>query len=326
MNTRLGAVGLCVCLLSVSWLTGCAPTENRPFGLLDPFGLGREIFGIGKEPVRVGITLVSTDRVYAAPWLPLQRRMQRALKQPVQFEPLQPFQIKAHLADGRLQFAMIRENEKAEVLAEPGIARVVASPVFEEGANQNRALLVVSADSDIRSIEQLRNRRIAFGPIGDPLTHVAALGLLEKNGIDRDSIKRELLPIPGTLRHHLNSFESAKAVIYERPLGIAAGFVAKKDYDNWPDTGGSLLLGRISKDQLRILGETEAVPNLPDGPVLASAKTDAALVNRVSTFLTEELPKDKNICSRLGLIRYRGVLADTSSLDVPETRTATHGE
>jgi len=324
MNTRVSASVLCFGLLSVLWSAGCSQGENRPFSLLDPFGLGREIFGIGKEPVRVGITLVHTDKYEAAPWLPMQRQMQRVLKQPVQFEPLQPLQIKAHLASGRLQFAMVCKNEEAEILAEPGIGRVIASPVFEEGANRNRALLVVSADSDTESIEQLRGQRIAFGPIGNPLTHVAAMAMLEKNGIPRDTIPRELLPIPGTLRHHLNSFESAKAVIYERGLGIAAGFVDKKDYDKWPDTGGSLLLLRISKDQLRILGETEAVPSLPDGPVLAGAKTDEALVDRFTTFLMEELPKNRSICSRLGLIRYQGTQPDTSALDVPETRPAAH--
>ena len=324
MKAKLAATTLGIGLLSVLLAAGCSQQENKPFSLLDPLGLGREIFGIGKEPVRVGITLVHTNPLAAAPWTPLQRQMQRSLNRPVQFEPLQPFQIKAHLAGGRIQFAMVRPQEEAQILGEPGVGRVIAAPVFREGANRNRALLVTAADADIQSVAELKGKRIAFGPVGDPVTHVAAMGLLDKSGIPAASIPRELLPIPGTLRHHLNSFESAKAVIYERPLGIAAGFVRKKDYDKWPDTGGSLLLLRISKDQLRVLAETDPVPNLPEGPVLAGAKADPELVNRVRTFLTEELPAKKGICARLGLVRYEGMAPETRALDVPETRTATH--
>jgi ABC-type phosphate/phosphonate transport system substrate-binding protein len=311
MSTKQAAAMLTLGLLSVALTAGCSQQTDQEFSILDPLGLGREIFGIGKTPVRVGITLVHTDQRSAAPWIPMQREMQRSLNQPVQFESLLPFQIKTHLASGRLQFAMVEQVDEEQILTEPGVGRVIARPIFEEGANQSRALLVVAADSDTQSIEELKGQRIAFGPIGDPVTHVAAIKMLEANGIPLDSIPRELLPIPGALRHHLNSFETAKAVIYERPLGIAAGFVAKDDYDKWPDTGGSLLLLRISKDQLRVLGETEPVPNLPDGPVLASAKADPELVKRVETFLFDELPGRKNIRARLGLVKYEPAEAET---------------
>ncbi|UCG33498.1 MAG: PhnD/SsuA/transferrin family substrate-binding protein [Phycisphaerales bacterium] len=324
MSTKQAVAMLGLGLLPLLLTAGCSQQTDQEFSILDPLGLGREIFGIGKQPVRVGITLVHADQRAAAPWVPMQREMQRSLNQPVQFEPLQPFQIQTHLTSGRLQFAMVGAEDEAEIITGPEVGEVIARPMFEEGANQSKALLVVAADSDTQSIEELKEKRIAFGPIGDPVTHVAAMKMLEANGIPIDSIPRELLPIPGTLRHHLNSFETAKAVIYERPLGIAAGFVAKDDYDKWADTGGSLLLLRISKDQLRVLGETEAVPNLPDGPVLASAKADSELVKRLEAFLTEELPKRKNIRARLGLVKYEVAAPDSGVPGMPEARTESH--
>ena len=81
---------------------------------------------------------------------------------------------------------------------------------------------------------------------------------------------------------------------------------------------------RISKDQLRVLGATAPVPNLPEGPVLASVKADAALVNRVKTFLMEELPAKKSICARLGLVKYEGTTPDVAALEPPAARTAAH--
>lgn len=309
-------------LLLMIAATGCSQKTEQPFSILDPLGLGRAIFGLGVEPVRVGITMVHASQGSEAPWAPIQRQMQWSLNRPVQFESLRPFQIKAHLGSGRIQFAMVRAGEQKEILDEPGVGSIIAEPEFEEWANRDRALLIVSADSNIRSIEQLKGKRIAFGPIGDRVTHLAALEMLEANGIPRDSIPRELLPIPGMFKHHISSFETAIAAIYERVLGLEAGFVHKRDYEKWPETGGSLLLLSVSKDQLVILGETEPVPSLPEGPVLASAKADEELVEHVTRFLTVDLPRNKKLCSRLGLRRYTRAPRDAGRTEIPETRTA----
>ena len=305
---RFMAVACWGCLAAPA-LFGCSNQnqEAAQFSILDPLGIGREIFGLGKKPVRVGITLVHAAQGTEAPWAPIQRQMQWSLGQPVQFESLRPFQIKAHLESGRLQFAMVQPEQVGEILEKAGVGRVIATPEFEEGANQARALLVVSSESEIESIDELRGKRIAFGPIGDAVTHIAALKMLAANGIAKDDIPRELLPIPGMLRHHLNSFETGRAVIYEKDLGISGGFVLEREYESWPDTGGSLLLLRNAKDQLRVLGKTEVVPGLPEGPVLAGANVDAELVEKVRVFLTEELPRNKGICAKLGLRGYRAV-------------------
>jgi ABC-type phosphate/phosphonate transport system substrate-binding protein len=208
-----------------------------------------------------------------------------------------------------------------EILDQAGVGRVIATPEFEEDANQARALLVVSAESEIESIEGLRGKRIVFGPIGDSVTHIAALKMLDANGIAKDDIPRELLPIPGTLRHSLGSLDAGRAVIYEKGLGISGGFVLERDYENWPDTGGSLLLLVNAKDQLRVLGKTEVVPSLPEGPVLAGANVDAELVEKMRVFLTEELPRNKGICAKLGLRGYRAV-GDVEAVDDAEPSEA----
>ena len=118
---------------------GCATTstgEQTEFSLLDPLGLGRAIFGLGKVPVRIGVThTMQVDPKHAAPCAELQKAMARSLRQPVQFEVLQPFQIKAHLESGRLQFAMVDDEQAKEVLEDPAIARELARLVFESGAN-----------------------------------------------------------------------------------------------------------------------------------------------------------------------------------------------
>jgi ABC-type phosphate/phosphonate transport system substrate-binding protein len=156
--------------------------------------------------------------------------------------------------------------------------------------------------------------------------------MLEANGTPIEKLSRDLIPIPGSLRHHISSHEVAMAVAYESekvlgPLGVAAGFVLKSEYDKWPDSGGSLLLRRVAKDQFRVLGETEPVPDVPDGPVLVSAKTDPELVARVEKFLLEELPRQERVCSAIGLIRYEASgRQPTAEHTAPDTHQASYEE
>ncbi len=311
---------------------GCVTRGDAPpidFRILDPFKLRNTIVGFGKPPVRVGVThTMRVDPDAAAPSEDLQWAMQSALAHPVQFEVLQPFQIKAHLQSGRLQFAMIADEQQAEILDEPGVARVVAHPVFEPGANEKCGLLITAADSDITAIDQLKGRRIAFGRRGHPITHVAAMRFLEDHGVPMDSIPRQLVPLPGSLQHHISSPETAWSVVHESEkqfgaLGVAAGFILKSDYDTWPETGGNYLLRQLAKSQVRVLGETPPIPDIPDGPVLVSDQTDAELAGRFEKFLLEDLPRNRQVCKTIGLVRYeRADAAPTTTTSAQPAQAA----
>jgi len=129
---------------------------------------------------------------------------------------------------------------------------------------------------------------------------------LRDAGVGRDDIKKELLPIPGALQHHLSGHEAAKAAVYEE--GTAACVVEEHEYDKWPETGGKLLTGKVSKDQVRVIGHT---PKVPEGAVLASKKADRALVDQVKAFLLEQVAQNTEMVARMDLIGFEPADANT---------------
>ena len=69
------------------------------------------------------------------------------------------------------------------------------------------------------------------------------------------------------------------------------------------------------------------MPDVPDGPVLASAKTDPELVARVKRFLLEELPHQERVCNAIGLIRYEAYeQQQTEGETTPGTHQASYEE
>ncbi len=166
---------------------------------------------------------------------------------------------------------------------------LLAKPVNILGRTSRRGLIIAKKESDVKSVKDLKNHRFAFGPAGDAASDVAAAYTLMQAGLKPTDIPRELIPIPLTRRHHLDSFEVAKAVAYE-PL-LDAGAVDVVAYSNWPDKVKSkivsatplpVVLQMVTKDRFRIIART---PVLPEGPIVASKKADPKLVATVKKFL-----------------------------------------
>jgi ABC-type nitrate/sulfonate/bicarbonate transport system substrate-binding protein len=160
-------------------------------------------------------------------------------------------------------------------------------------------LIVTDAKSDIRSLADIKGKRFSFGPEGDAVLHVAAVDALARGGVKLDDIAKELLPLPGSLQHHVSGLEAAKAVAFEP--GINVGVVDKMVYESWPEQGGSLLPLKFSRGLFRVLGETIDVPELA---LVASTQADPALVDTVKQMCMGQDDKTRAIFSPLGLDRF----------------------
>jgi len=299
------------CVLCSVLLAGCAASSSSEFSLWNPFGL-KLPFSASQPPIRVGM-LADDKGVFdprrlleslePPPWQELAKALSDDLGTPVQVELYTPQQIAFHLESGRLQFALV-SGATLEQLREHGGFEIIASA----DVSRRRGVIVANADSGIRSIPELSDRRFSFGPAGDPVLDVATRASLEKGGLPIDKIKREILPIPGTLQHHFSSFESAKEIVYG---GTPAGVMDAQEFEALPDSGGKFTwLGfKFSKDQFNVLGYTEpvAVDTLEDAKFLSALRVDAALRDKVRARLLEMESRHQRSLESLGFARFKPV-------------------
>jgi ABC-type phosphate/phosphonate transport system substrate-binding protein len=278
---RLGYAGLSV-LIGTAVL-GCA---GQDIGVFKPL---KEVL-LMKEPIRIGINRVQLNPV-DAPWGRFARALQKKLGTPVQVIYEEPFQIRSQLSRGYLDFAILSATDYAEVGGENCV--LLAKPVNTFGQTSRHALIIVKKESRIQNVADLKGQRFAFGPRGDATCDLAAKYCLMQAGLGPGDLQKELLP-PPLAGHHLNSFEVAKAVANEP---VAAGSVDQLAYASWPEKGVPIIkatpvagfLQMVSKDRFRVIANTIT---LPEGPIVASSKADAAMVTAVKEYLLSgEIPE-----------------------------------
>jgi len=292
----LGVPALLACAMAVG---GCGEPLHvgtraqyllQPKADLDPLRLGRmvDIFRLLPE---------------AAPYVPLRDAISRETRRPVEvFEGLNPYQLSYKLSQGRLHYAIVWGTDYPRIAeAGPDAFEPLAVSVFPDGGRTCRGLIVTEAQSKITTLDELKGKRFAFGPKGDPVLHVAAVAALKAGGVELKDLNLGswggMLPLQHRLEHHINEKETAKAVLIGVLDKADAGVVTERTYNAWPKTGGSAVLGTYSQDQFRVLGTTDAVP----GPVVvASARLGAEAIDAMREFLIEELRDRPEVLKPMG--------------------------
>lgn len=276
-------------LLLLALFGGCQDTART----VDPLN----VLGMGGPPIRIGVTTLDLSPPLLLPkWEALRLALSHHLQEPVQFELMTPRQIRVHLGTGRLQFAMLQPGELPEVVS-AGTGEILAVPLNLNNQPYRQGLIIVPPKSTIDTLSNARSVRFHFLPVGDRLND-AAIGAMIEAGVPRSEVTPGLLPGLSMLTYHINSLEVAKSVVVEDK---AAGVIDEYDYNQWPQTGGSLLLLRPSKDQVRIIGKTVRIPG---EPFMVSVKTDPELRERVRTFLFDEAPRKHRLA--LAALNYKG--------------------
>ncbi len=313
--------GLCAAgLAPLLLLTAGCQSQSRDFSLWNPFGL-KLPFSSDQPPVRIGMVMDSQgvldpqrwfDAFRTAPWEPMSRQLSDELRQPVQFEPLTADQIAFHLQSGRLHFALV-SGESLQKIREknPDIVELAAAEI-----STRRGVIVTKADSGLRAFADLKGNRFAFGPTSDPILDTAAKACLAANGVTLDDLKREILPLPGTLQYHVSSFESAKEIVYG---GTPAGVMDAEEFAALPESGGRFTWKgfTFSRDQFHVIGYTEpiAVDTIEDARFVASHTVNPALLEKVRGFLLNIEHKHPAAAEAMG---FKGFHASKSAPGVPE--------
>ena len=268
-------------------LTGCQPADGKTLSLFVPL----ETVLYRPTPVRLGVAQTHINPFVAAPWLPLQERMSDALGRKVQVLQLKPFQIQAKFTRGELDFALVSATQYFRIARQPNCT-VLATTSSPDGQTTSRGLIIVGADSAVQSLAELKGKRFAFGPIQDPILHIAAVDALMQAGVAPSDLTPELLPPFG---FHVNAFEAAKSVLYE---GVTAAVVDQRTFDGWQASGGNVLAGTLSRDRFRVVAKTDPVPN---NVFLAGSKTEAGLIQRVQEFIVGPASGNAEILDAMGI-------------------------
>ena len=129
---------------------------------------------------------------------------------------------------------------------------------------------------------------------------------LERGGVTVDSIKKELIPVPGRRQFHDSTRAVARAVVYD--FGTYAGIIDEADYQTMNESGGRFLPGVYSfaKDQFRILGRTNVVAgdSAIRWHVLAADPADAQLTQAVRSFLLDTGQANPSLLRAVGIARF----------------------
>lgn len=310
--------GLCAAgLASLLLLAGGCQSQSRDFSLWNPFGL-KLPFSSDQPPVRIGMVMDSQgvldpqrwfDAFRTAPWEPMSKQLSDELHQPVQFEPLTADQIAFHLQSGRLHFALV-SGESLQKIREknPDVVELAAAEI-----STRSGVIVTKADSGLRVFADLKGHRFAFGPTDDPILDKAAKACLAANGVALDDLKREILPIPGTLQYHISSFESAKEIVYG---GTPAGVMDAEEFAALPESGGRFTWKgfTFSRDQFNVIGTTEpiAVDTIEDARFVASHTVTPDLIEKVRGFLMDIGTKHPAAAEAMGFKGFHAVNAPTA--------------
>lgn len=207
----------------------------------------------------------------------LRQELKKHVDQPVRLELYLPLQVAFQLNSGFCQFAFVSPVIYAG-LADRERFPVLAVATDARGRAARPALLVVRADSAVQSVQELRGAKVAFGPTDDGRTYAAALEMLGRHGVSRDDLAKELLPIPGLWLKHLSDGEAVADSV--RNGSSDAGFIDQADWERMFESGDKT--DALSSDDFRILARTRPVP---DVLLIASPKTDPAMVETVRAFM-----------------------------------------
>lgn len=283
----LTTVGLAL-LLAVS--SGCQTAGLRFLSLV----------GLKKEPLAMALVVDQPTEAVGllnpfTPYQPLQKAMGESLRRPIAVDLCMAFQVETGLKSGWHDLAVVSPAQYAR-LTQPEVFRTIVCSVDGRHRMSRPALLVVPADSDVRSAADLRGKVVAFGPAEDSRTHYAALKLLHEAGLRKQDLALDVLPIPGSLKHFPHMRAVALAVING---SATAGFIDEAAWEEFPEEDAAE--NTPARSKLRVIDRTKAVP---DRIILASPTLDEATIGAIRTFLLQVGEKQPEVLSNLTAKAY----------------------
>ncbi len=185
-------------------------------------------------------------------------------------------------------------------------ATLLAREVKRDTGKDTGGLIVVRADSPVRTLADLKGRSMAFGPVLSPGGYLAQYHTLLRAGLDPEKTLGRYTFLPGAWQH--------EKVVYAILYGaVDAGAVKVGDIERMEAEG------KVRASDFRVVARSEPVPNCT---VFALPHVDAATAGRVREALLRLSEGDVapvngerlNVLKRDGVKGY--VPADDREFDV----------
>ncbi|MBN2447653.1 MAG: PhnD/SsuA/transferrin family substrate-binding protein [Phycisphaerae bacterium] len=276
---------LLACVLLMAFATGCRSFIN--------------LFGI-QTPLRMALVTDNPADLLNpfSPYDPLLKKMSGAVGQPVRLEPCFAFQAGPQLSNGWYRLAIATPAQLAQFGA---VEDLHALAITYDGKNValRPAVLIVKADSGIKAVEDLRGKRVSFGPQSNSRTYHAAMALIRAHGLTfKDLAQGEMLVQP-LWRHEPNVLRRAQMVLDGT---VDAAFIDQAEWLALPERDQRE--GEPCRTKLRAVARTI---ELPDLFVLGSPKLTADRLSRVRIFLLMVGEQHPEVMEPLGYRAFESV-------------------
>jgi phosphonate transport system substrate-binding protein len=225
--------------------------------------------------LKIGYMICNSERETEERFLPLTRYLSEKVGVEFVFVPVDTEDFEKRFKAG--EFALTHSNSLIYIiLRERYGLHLVASEKRGQFGSRTAGAIIASAGSGIRKLEDVRGKKMAFGPMLAPTGYLAEYDLMLRAGIDPE---RDL----GYYSIPSGSFKHEKAIygVLHGKFDVAAAPVL--------DLEVMAREGKISPDDLVVLAQSPLVPYCTFG---AAKETDPQVVKNVRQALLELKPAD----------------------------------
>jgi len=200
-----------------------------------------------KTPLRVAFQVCNSIEENRERFDPLTAYLEKKLGRKVIASHVNTFDF-VEMAQ-RKEFDVLQSNGYIYVnIKEKVGATLLARELKTDTGKETGGLIVVRADSPIRTLADLRGKRMAFGPVLSPGGYLTQYHTMLSAGLDPEKVLAGYTFLPGAWQH--------EKVVYSILYGaVDAGAVKVGDIERMDSEG------KVRKSDFRVIAASEPVPN-----------------------------------------------------------------
>lgn len=256
-------------------------------------------------PLRVAFQVCNSLEENRERFEPLRAYLEKKLGRPVAASHVNTFDF-IEMAS-RKEFDVLQTNGYVYVnVKEKGGAILLAREVKRDTGKDTGGLIVVRADSPVKTLADLEGKTMVFGPVLSPGGYLTQYHTMLKAGFDPEKTLGRYTFLPGAWQH--------EKVVYSILYGaVDAGAVKFGDIERMEAEG------KVRKSDFRVVASSEPVPNctffaLPHVDAATAGKVKEALLGLSSQDFVAVKGERLNVLHRDGVNGYAA--ADDREFDV----------